>query len=253
MHDIALTQKHIVLPVRRLCDEPGAAERTARSTGAGTTPSRATSACCPRDGEAEGHALVQGPAAVHDAHLQRRTTRATRWSSYAPFFDGNFFPFFPTSTARPFQPRAGARRSSARSRSTCQFEERRLDRGDPLADRRCRTSARSIRACSASRRAISIPASATPTRRSMTSVRPASRRAPAQQLRPLRSARPASCDKYFAGPTHRSRRKSLSCRARAEAEGRGLPDRDSQQLCRSAVRARDRRRPAPGAKATSRG
>ena len=67
---MAITQKHIVIAVRRLRDEHGAAEGRQDPLGLGcdqAEPHRRA----PARRRSEGRALVQGPRALHDAHVQR--------------------------------------------------------------------------------------------------------------------------------------------------------------------------------------
>ena len=103
MHDMALTQKHIVLP---FCGYVTSLERLKAGKvhwgWDGTKPSYI--GVIPRDGEAKDLRWFKGPERCM-MHTFNARTEGEKVILEAPFYDSNFFPFFPPVDGSPWDPK----------------------------------------------------------------------------------------------------------------------------------------------------
>lgn len=102
MHDMALTQKHMIFPFAGYVTSR---ERLAAGKiHWGWDPSaRSRIGVMPRDGEAKDMRWFEGPLRCM-MHTFNAHDEGDKVVLYAPFYDGNFFPFFPNVDGSAFQP-----------------------------------------------------------------------------------------------------------------------------------------------------
>jgi carotenoid cleavage dioxygenase len=102
MHDMAITQKHLVFPFGGYVTSP---ERLAAGqVHWGWDKTRPSCiGVLPRDGEAKDMRWFEGPLRCM-MHTFNAHDEGDKVVLYAPFYDGNFFPFFPNVDGSPFQP-----------------------------------------------------------------------------------------------------------------------------------------------------
>jgi carotenoid cleavage dioxygenase-like enzyme len=102
MHDMALTQKHLVFPFAGYVTSK---ERLANGqVHWGWDKSKPSYiGVLPRDGGAGDMRWFQGPLRCM-MHTFNAHDEGDKVVLYAPFYDGNFFPFFPNVDDSPFQP-----------------------------------------------------------------------------------------------------------------------------------------------------
>ncbi len=130
IHDMAVTQKHILLPFGGYVTEHGSPQGEQGPLGLGSDQAEHDRRA-PARRRSEGRALVQGPRALHDATFNAYT-EGNKVILYAPFWDSNFFPFFPPVDGSPVRSRQGeGLRAQDHPRS--QFEERYVEGRDSLA------------------------------------------------------------------------------------------------------------------------
>ena len=105
LHDIALTQKHIVIPV---CGMVSSMERLHEGkVHWGWDSSKPTYyGILPRDGEAKDLRWFKGPERG-TVHTFNARTEGDKVILEAPFYDSNPFPFFPAIDGSPFNPQKG--------------------------------------------------------------------------------------------------------------------------------------------------
>jgi carotenoid cleavage dioxygenase-like enzyme len=170
MHDMALTQKHMIFPFAGYVTSREGLESGKVHWGWDKTRPSCIGVL-PRDGEAKDMRWFEGPLRCM-MHTFNAHDEGDKVVLYAPFYDGNFFPFFPISTARRSS-RNWRVRSCARSRSIC-------PRVTAAGPKKCcgRTAsqilARLTRKCSAWRHGTSIRRSPTRKCRSIKPTRQAS-------------------------------------------------------------------------------
>ena len=100
MHDIALTQKHIVFPFACYVTSPERlAEGKVHWGWDATKPSMI--GILPRDGDARDLRWFAGPERCM-MHTANARTEGNKVILEAPFWDGNFFPFFPNADGSPW-------------------------------------------------------------------------------------------------------------------------------------------------------
>jgi carotenoid cleavage dioxygenase len=102
MHDMALTQKHMIFPFAGYVTSP---ERLANGQiHWGWDNSKPSCiGVLPRDGEARDMRWFEGPLRCM-MHTFNAHDEGDKVVLYAPFYDGNFFPFFPNVDGSPFRP-----------------------------------------------------------------------------------------------------------------------------------------------------
>ncbi|MEP7312980.1 MAG: carotenoid oxygenase family protein [Pseudomonadota bacterium] len=103
VHDMALTQKHIVIPFGGYTTslEKLKAKKIHWEWDS-SKPSYI--GVIPRDGDARDVRWFKGPMRCM-MHTFNAHTEGNKVILYAPFYDGNFFPFFPNTDGSPFNPR----------------------------------------------------------------------------------------------------------------------------------------------------
>ncbi|MEO6151626.1 MAG: carotenoid oxygenase family protein [Croceibacterium sp.] len=102
MHDMALTQKHMIFPFAGYVTSPERLESGKVHWGWDKTQ-RSRIGVLPRDGEAKDMRWFEGPLRCM-MHTFNAHDEGHKVVLYAPFYDGNFFPFFPNVDGTPFQP-----------------------------------------------------------------------------------------------------------------------------------------------------
>jgi carotenoid cleavage dioxygenase-like enzyme len=102
MHDMAITQKHLIFPFAGYVTS---AERLANGqVHWGWDKSKPSCiGVLPRDGDAKDMRWFEGPLRCM-MHTFNAHDEGDKVVLYAPFYDGNFFPFFPNVDGSPFQP-----------------------------------------------------------------------------------------------------------------------------------------------------
>jgi carotenoid cleavage dioxygenase len=102
MHDMALTQRHIVFP---FCGYVTSEQRLKDGRiHWGWDPAKpAMIGILPRDGEARDVRWFQGPSGCL-MHTFNARTEGDKVIMEAPFWESNFFPFFPNVDGSPFRP-----------------------------------------------------------------------------------------------------------------------------------------------------
>ena len=103
IHDMALTHRHVVIPFGGYVTSEQRLQAMARSTGAGTPPSPAMIGVIPRGGSAKDMRWFQGPERCM-MHTFNAHSEGNKVILYAPFYDSNFFPFFPPIDGTPWNP-----------------------------------------------------------------------------------------------------------------------------------------------------
>lgn len=102
MHDMAITQKHLIFPAGGYVTS----EERLRSGKVHWGWDKAKPGyigVMPRDGDAKDMRWFQGPLRCM-MHTFNAHDEGDKVVLYAPFYDGNFFPFFPNVDGSPFQP-----------------------------------------------------------------------------------------------------------------------------------------------------
>jgi carotenoid cleavage dioxygenase-like enzyme len=102
MHDMALTQKHMIFPFAGYVTSR---ERLAAGKihWGWDKSAKSRIGVMPRDGEAKDMRWFEGPLRCM-MHTFNAHDEGDKVVLYAPFYDGNFFPFFPNVDGSPFQP-----------------------------------------------------------------------------------------------------------------------------------------------------
>jgi carotenoid cleavage dioxygenase len=103
IHDMALTQKHILIPFGGYVTSP---ERLkAGKVHWGWDDGKpAMIGVLPRNGEAKDMRWFKGPLRCLMHTLNAQDEKDGKITLYAPFWDGNFFPFFPPVDGSPWNP-----------------------------------------------------------------------------------------------------------------------------------------------------
>jgi carotenoid cleavage dioxygenase-like enzyme len=107
IHDMALTQKHILIPFGGYVTSPERLRAGKVHWGWDDTKP-AMIGVLPRDGEAKDMRWFKGPLRCLMHTFNAQDEKDGRITLYAPFWDSNFFPFFPPVDGKPWNP-AGAR------------------------------------------------------------------------------------------------------------------------------------------------
>jgi len=102
MHDMALTQNHMVFPFAGyVTSRERLTEGKIHWGWDNTRPGMI--GVMPRDGEAKDMRWFEGPLRCM-MHTFNAHDEGDKVVLYAPFYDGNFFPFFPNVDGTPFRP-----------------------------------------------------------------------------------------------------------------------------------------------------
>jgi len=100
IHDMALTHKHVIIPFAGyVTSEQRLKDGKIHWGWDKTKPSMI--GVVPRDGEAKDMRWFKGPERCM-MHTYNAYTEGNKVVLYAPFYDGNFFPFFPNIDGSPF-------------------------------------------------------------------------------------------------------------------------------------------------------
>jgi carotenoid cleavage dioxygenase len=102
MHDMALTQKHMLFPFAGYVTSQERLDSGQIHWGWDKTRPSCIGVI-PRDGEAKDMRWFEGPLRCM-MHTFNAHDEGENVVLYAPFYDGNFFPFFPNVDGSPFQP-----------------------------------------------------------------------------------------------------------------------------------------------------
>jgi len=102
MHDMALTQKHMIFPFAGYVTSRERLEQGKIHWGWDNTRPGVIGVM-PRDGEAKDMRWFEGPLRCM-MHTFNAHDEGDKVVLYAPFYDGNFFPFFPNVDGSPFRP-----------------------------------------------------------------------------------------------------------------------------------------------------
>lgn len=101
IHDMALTQKHILIPFGGYVTSPERLKNGQVHWGWDNSK-QAMIGVLPRDGEARDMRWFRGPLRCLMHTLNAQDEKNGKITLYAPFWDGNFFPFFPNVDGSPF-------------------------------------------------------------------------------------------------------------------------------------------------------
>jgi carotenoid cleavage dioxygenase-like enzyme len=103
IHDMAITQKYILIPFGGYVTSPERLHQGKVHWGwDATQPSYI--GVIPRDGEGRDMRWFKGPLRCMMHTLNAQDEKDGTITLYAPFWDGNFFPFFPNVDGSPFNP-----------------------------------------------------------------------------------------------------------------------------------------------------
>jgi carotenoid cleavage dioxygenase len=103
IHDMALTQKHILIPFGGYVTSKERLQAGKVHWGWDDTR-LAMIGVLPRDGEAKDMRWFKGPLRCLMHTLNAQDEKDGKITLYAPFYDGNFFPFFPPVDGSPWNP-----------------------------------------------------------------------------------------------------------------------------------------------------